>query len=74
MFQFKKAILSFNVDNLQDQEIHMLFNMFDTDRDGIIDYEYFIRILRVSAAANEAIGRDERLSIGDCGKSLHHFG
>jgi Ca2+-binding EF-hand superfamily protein len=32
--------------NLTDQEILALFNLFDRNRDGTIDYDEFVRILQ----------------------------
>jgi Ca2+-binding EF-hand superfamily protein len=32
--------------NLNDQEIIALFNTFDRNRDGSIDYDEFVRVLR----------------------------
>jgi Ca2+-binding EF-hand superfamily protein len=47
--EFKKALRDFKMDNLQDQEAHMLFNMIDLDHDGSINYKEFIRTIRVSS-------------------------
>jgi len=32
--------------NLTDSEIMTLFNVFDRNRDGTIDYDEFVRVLR----------------------------
>ena len=36
--EFKKSLKSFNMEFLQDQEVTMLFNVFDRNRDGTINY------------------------------------
>jgi Ca2+-binding EF-hand superfamily protein len=46
--EFKKALKDFKMDNLQDQEVNMLFNIIDLDHDGSINYKEFLRTIRVS--------------------------
>jgi Ca2+-binding EF-hand superfamily protein len=45
MHEFKKAMLELNL-GLADSEIRMLFDHFDTDRNGTIDFEEFIQGVR----------------------------
>eukprot|EP00347_Sterkiella_histriomuscorum_P008193 403346024 len=45
--EFKKALKDFQIENLQDQEVEKLFNMFDRRRTGFINYQEFLRALRV---------------------------
>ena len=44
-YEFKKAMKE-QMLNLTDQEILGLFNLFDRNRDGTIDYDEFVRILQ----------------------------
>ena len=46
--EFKKALRDFDVGQLQEEEAIMLFNMFDRNRDGTINYDEFLRLLRVN--------------------------
>lgn len=43
--EFRKAIKDFRID-LNDQEIKMVFEAFDRDRSGEIDYDEFVRGVR----------------------------
>ena len=47
MYEFKKAIKDFRVPVLE-KDIDRLFNIFDRDRSGRIDYDEFLRGVRVS--------------------------
>jgi Ca2+-binding EF-hand superfamily protein len=44
--EFKKALRDFKIENLQDQEVTKLFNLFDKQRSGYINYKEFIRAIR----------------------------
>jgi len=43
--EFKKAIRDFKVD-IPDEYVETIFNAFDINRDGSIDYDEFVRIIR----------------------------
>ena len=43
--EFKKAIRDFKID-VPDEFIDVVFNAFDLNRDGTIDYDEFLRIIR----------------------------
>ena len=45
--EFKKALREMNM-QLVDNELHQLFNHFDTDNSGSVDFEEFIQGIRVS--------------------------
>tara|TARA_B100000795_G_scaffold268499_1_gene255568 strand:+ start:4640 stop:6931 length:2292 start_codon:yes stop_codon:yes gene_type:complete len=42
--EFKETLKMYNLD-LDDSDLHMMFNRYDLDRDGLIDYYEFIRHL-----------------------------
>ena len=44
-YEFKKALRDFKVP-IQERDIERLFNIFDRDRSGRIDYEEFLRGVR----------------------------
>lgn len=44
-YEFKKAIRDFKVD-IPDDYIETIFKAFDLNRDGTIDYDEFVRIIR----------------------------
>jgi len=44
-YEFKKAIRDFKVE-IPDDSIDLIFNAFDLNRDGTIDYDEFVRIIR----------------------------
>jgi Ca2+-binding EF-hand superfamily protein len=44
-YEFKKAIRDFKVDIPEDY-VEIIFNAFDLNRDGTIDYDEFVRIIR----------------------------
>ncbi len=46
--EFKKALRDFKIENLQEQEVTKLFNIFDRQRTGYISYKEFIKSIRVS--------------------------
>lgn len=43
--EFKKAIKDFKIE-IPDDSIDTIFNAFDLNRDGTIDYDEFLRIIR----------------------------
>jgi len=43
--EFRKAMRDFKVD-VPDEHINIVFNAFDINRDGSIDYDEFLRIIR----------------------------
>lgn len=45
MSEFKKAVRDFRID-LNDNEIQMVFQAFDRDGSGSIDYDEFVRGVR----------------------------
>jgi calcyphosin len=45
MSEFRKAVKDFRID-LTDNEIQLVFNSFDRDRSGEIDYDEFVRGVR----------------------------
>lgn len=45
-YEFKKAIKDFRV-GISDKDAMRLFNIFDRDRSGRIDYDEFLRGVRV---------------------------
>ena len=44
-YEFKKAIKDFKIE-IPDDFIDTIFNAFDLNRDGTIDYDEFLRIIR----------------------------
>lgn len=44
-YEFKKAVRDFKID-IPDDYIDVIFNAFDLNRDGTIDYDEFLRIIR----------------------------
>lgn len=44
-YEFKKAVRDFKIEIPEDQ-IDTIFNAFDINRDGTIDYDEFLRIIR----------------------------
>jgi Ca2+-binding EF-hand superfamily protein len=50
--EFRKALKqTLDQNNLQDQEVGMLFNEFDKKRTGQINYQEFLRVVRVSISS-----------------------
>ncbi len=43
--EFKKAVHDFRIE-IPDQHIDTIFSAFDINRDGTIDYDEFLRIIR----------------------------
>ena len=43
--EFKKAIRDYRID-IPEDKIELIFNAFDINRDGTIDYDEFVRIIR----------------------------
>jgi Ca2+-binding EF-hand superfamily protein len=43
--EFKKAIRDFKID-IPDEYVDIVFSAFDLNRDGTIDYDEFLRIIR----------------------------
>jgi Ca2+-binding EF-hand superfamily protein len=46
--EFKKGLRNFKFEQISDQDIGTLFNSFDANRNGSIDYKEFIGAIRVS--------------------------
>ena len=46
MYEFKKAIKDFRV-GISERDAERLFNIFDRDRSGSVDYDEFLRGVRV---------------------------
>lgn len=49
--EFKKAINDFKLE-VPDEHINVVFNAFDLNRDGTIDYDEFLRIIRGDLTPN----------------------
>jgi Ca2+-binding EF-hand superfamily protein len=49
--EFKKAINDFKLE-VADEHINIVFNAFDLNRDGTIDYDEFLRIIRGDLTPN----------------------
>jgi len=43
--EFRKALKDFRID-IQDDQVAIVFNAFDLNRDGTISYDEFLRIIR----------------------------
>ena len=60
MYEFKKAIKDFRV-GIVERDMERLFNIFDRDHSGSIDYDEFLRGVRVTYIAIHIIlGRNEQ--------------
>ena len=46
LFEFKNGIINHNL-SMKEQEIDELFKLFDKNNEGVIDYEEFIKSVRV---------------------------
>jgi Ca2+-binding EF-hand superfamily protein len=50
-YEFKKAIADFRI-AVPEEDIDVIFNAFDLNRDGTIDYDEFVRIIKGDLTPN----------------------
>lgn len=58
--EFKKALFELKMDYLQEEEVHHLFNLFDSNRSGTISYQEFLTVVTVSNVLTNKVGRSWR--------------
>lgn len=65
IYEFKKAVKDFRI-GISDRDADRLFTIFDRDRSGKIDYDEFLRAIRVRVKFNQEIGRHEWFQKSSC--------